>query len=113
MKIQIGKTLITAFVVKILAIVVLVVAVALFGPREAEVAAAWAAETGRWLAGIQIAFLLSKNAYADANYMYATVRLPDRSACWRAGSSRGHRGLGAGATGRGSGSVCRFAHPAI
>lgn len=49
MKIQIGKTLVTAFVVEILAIAVLVIAVALFGPGEAEADQAWAAETGRWL----------------------------------------------------------------
>ena len=49
MKIQIGRTLLTAFVVEVLAIVVLVIAVALFGPQDVEAAQAWAAEAGRWL----------------------------------------------------------------
>ncbi len=57
MKIQIGKTLITAFVVEILAIAALVVAVALFGPGEVEASRVWAAETGQWL-GPLAGFLL-------------------------------------------------------
>lgn len=49
MKVRIARTLVTALIVEILAIATLVVAVALFGPSEAEAAQEWAAETGRWL----------------------------------------------------------------
>lgn len=49
MKIQIARTLVTALVAEILAIAVLVVAVALFGPSDAQAAQEWAGETGRWL----------------------------------------------------------------
>ncbi len=48
MKVRIARTLITALVAEILAIAGLVIAVALFGPSEAEAAAEWAAETGWW-----------------------------------------------------------------
>ena len=49
MKVRIARTLVTALVVEILAIATLVVAVALFGPSEAEAAQEWAGQTGRWL----------------------------------------------------------------
>lgn len=49
MKVRIARTLVTALIVETLAIATLVVAVALFGPAEADAAQEWAGEVGRWL----------------------------------------------------------------